>query len=48
MNWDFAFLGLVIVSFLTAFYFLNWGRARNSHLDEKDSWKFNNPGRGGV
>ncbi len=47
MYWDFALLGLAIVSFLVAFYFMKWGGDSNTHMDKSDSWKFTDQG-GGV
>ncbi len=46
MNWDFAFLGLVVISFFAAFCVLKWGE-KEPHDDDKDSWRFTHPG-GGV
>ena len=47
MDWEMAFLVNVVVSFLAAFYLWKWGLDTDPHSD-KDSWKFTNPGGGGV
>lgn len=47
MYWDFVLLGLAIVSFLVAFYFMRWGGEADSPMDKSDSWRFTQPG-GGV
>lgn len=47
MYWDFALLGLAIVSFLVAFFFVEWGGDSDTRLDNSDSWRFTEPG-GGV
>ncbi|MBT3352144.1 MAG: hypothetical protein HOC91_06295 [Nitrospinaceae bacterium] len=48
MYLDFALLGLVVVSFSVAFYFVKWGGDSNTHVDSSDSWRFTDLGGGGV
>ncbi len=48
MYLDFALLGLVVVIFFVAFYFIRWSRETNIHMDKRESWKQTNPGGGGV
>jgi predicted MFS family arabinose efflux permease len=47
MDWEMTFLLIVVVSFLGVFYLWKWGLDADPHSD-KDSWKFTNPGGGGV
>ena len=47
MDWEMTFLLIAVVSFLGVFYLWKWGLDADPHLD-KDSWKFTNPGGGGV
>ena len=47
MDWEMVLLVIAVVSFLAAFYLWKWGLDTNPHSD-KDSWKFTNPGGGGV
>ncbi len=47
MFWDLVFLALFVVLFLGMFYLLRWGNDKRT-VGDKDSWKFTNPGNGGV
>ena len=48
MYLDFILLGLAVVSFLVAFYFVRWGGEADAPMDKPDAWKFTDTGGGGV
>jgi hypothetical protein len=46
MFWEFAFMGVAIISFLVAFYFMKWGGDSSIHMDKSNSWRLSDPGGG--